>query len=180
MVYQGGNVLWERLWRVDIHTLWHFLVHVLGPLWLLQPTLAILGFGALRVTVVAGACSASLFLALMQYTATQWKHPGVCQTAHPLLGMAHEQSGLNCDVWVVHLRRGVALELHLLQAMPGSLQAIDGSDFHSCCPAAHDSHCLLPLLPTTFPGRASSPKAPRSFADSHRFNADREILRGGF
>lgn len=165
MVYQGSDVLREHLRCTDIHTMWHLLVHVLDTMRVLQPPPAILGFGALCSTVTTGPRAACLFLAPVPDPAEEWQYSGVCATAHSLLSVAHIEGGLDRNLWLVHLGRGMAAELDLLQAMPWSVQAVVSGHLHSGRKAAYDTHRLLPLVPSTLPRSTASSKATRRIAD---------------
>lgn len=156
MVYQGSDVLREHLWCPDINTVRRFLVHVLDAVWILQQAVALLGFGALCSSAAAGSCPTGLFLASLPDPAAERKHSGVRSTVNAFLCVENLQGRLYCDLWLVHPGRGMAAELNLLQTMPWSVQAVAGSYLHSCSEAANDSHCLLPLVPSSLPGRTTS------------------------
>merc|ERR1712031_65578 len=99
MVYQGCDVLWKHLWGADLDYMWHLpLRHVLDGMWVLQPTVALLGRGSLCSAYPAGTL---YLLATLQDSAAQWKYPGsslVVRIGH----MANQHGGLYYNLRVVH------------------------------------------------------------------------------
>jgi len=114
LVYQGSDVLRQHLWRGGFNTMWHFLVYVLGAVWLVQQAVEVLGDCTLRPPVATGPSQAHLLLEALPDPAAQWQHPGVRSEVDALRSVASEQGGVYRDIWVVYPWCSVVAELDLL------------------------------------------------------------------
>lgn len=176
MVYQGSDVLWQHIWCLDIYTMRDVLIHVLDSVWLLQPTLAVLGFRPLCFAAPPGTSASGLLLAVVSDPAEQRQYSGVRTAAYTFFGLENEQGRVHRDLRLVHPWRGLAFELHVLQAVPRSIQALAGGHFYSSRQVVDDSHCVLPLVSTTLSGGTATRKASWCNARAHRFDAVGRLL----
>jgi len=147
MVCQSSHSLRCHFRGYRVFAMWPIPLHALDTLRSLQPTLAVLDPRPLHASALPVANAPGFLPPHPPGRATKWRHRRLVPSAHRIQRMAHQQDGVRCHLWLVHLRRGLASELISLQALSRSLQALLGSCLRGCGQVAHHTHRLLSCVP---------------------------------